>query len=116
MAGLRDVVRALSTRPGVTAVMVVSGDGLTIDQAGTTLDGDTVAAMVPAIVSNARRLGTSAGQGELALGAFEYAGSTAVVATLGSDAILLLFCNKEADVGQLLFDLNAHRTALAQLV
>ena len=31
MAGLRDVVRALGGRPGVTAVMVVSGDGLTID-------------------------------------------------------------------------------------
>jgi 3-hexulose-6-phosphate synthase/6-phospho-3-hexuloisomerase len=33
MAGLRDVVRALAERPGVTAVIVVSGDGLTIDQA-----------------------------------------------------------------------------------
>ena len=116
MAGLRDVVRALATRPGVTAVMVVSGDGLTIDQAGTGLDADTVAALVPQIVSNARRLGASAGQGELALGAFEYAGSAAVVATLGSDAILLVFCAKDADIGQLLFDLSAHRTALAALV
>ena len=35
---------------------------------------------------------------------------------LGSDAILLVFCGKEADIGQLLFDLSAHRTALAQLV
>ena len=116
MAGLRDVVRALATRLGVTAVMVVSGDGLTIDQAGTGLDADTVAALLPAIVSNARRLGQSAGQGELALGAFEYAGCAAVVATLGSDAILLVFCGKEVDIGQLLFDLSAHRTALAQLV
>ena len=116
MAGLRDVVRALAGRPGVSAVMVVSGDGLTIDQAGTGLDADTVAALVPAIVSNAKRLGASAGQGELALGAFEYAGSTAVLATLGSDAILLVFCGQGADIGQLLFDLNAHRTALAALV
>jgi predicted regulator of Ras-like GTPase activity (Roadblock/LC7/MglB family) len=59
MAGLRDVVRALAERPGVTAVIVVSGDGLTIDQAGGELDTDTVAALVPAIVSNAKRLGTS---------------------------------------------------------
>ena len=116
MAGLRDVVRALAGRPGVSAVMVVSGDGLTIDQAGSGLDADTVAALVPAIVNNAKRLGTSAGQGELSLGAFEYAGSTAVVATLGADAILLVFCTKDADIGQLLFDLNAHRTALATLV
>ncbi|HEX7919048.1 MAG TPA: roadblock/LC7 domain-containing protein, partial [Gemmatimonadales bacterium] len=91
MAGLRDVVRALAGRPGVSSVMVVSGDGLTIDQAGTGLDGDTVAALIPAIVSNAKRLGTSAGQGELSLGAFEYAGSTAVIATLGADAMLLVF-------------------------
>ncbi|MEO6068526.1 MAG: roadblock/LC7 domain-containing protein [Gemmatimonadota bacterium] len=116
MAGLRDVVRALATRPGVTAVMVVSGDGLTIDQAGTGLDADTVAALLPAIISNARRLGTSAGHGELALGAFEFAGSSAVVATLGADAILLVFCTKDADIGQLLFDLTAHRSALATLV
>ena len=116
MAGLRDVVRALAGRPGVSAVMVISGDGLTIDQAGTGLDADTVAALVPAIVSNAKRLGGSAGHGELSLGAFEYAGSTAVLATLGADAILLVFCGQGADIGQLLFDLNAHRTALAQLV
>jgi predicted regulator of Ras-like GTPase activity (Roadblock/LC7/MglB family) len=116
MAGLRDVVRALGGRPGVTAVMVVSGDGLTIDQAGSGLDADTVAALVPAIVSNAKRLGTSAGQGELAIGAFEFAGATAVIATLGADAILLVFCGQGADIGQLLFDLNAHRTALATLV
>ena len=62
MAGLRDVVRALAERPGVSAVMVVSGDGLTIDQAGSGLDADTVAALVPAIVSNAKRLGQSAGR------------------------------------------------------
>jgi predicted regulator of Ras-like GTPase activity (Roadblock/LC7/MglB family) len=116
MAGLRDVVRALGGRPGVTAVMVVSGDGLTIDQAGSGLDADTVAALVPAIVSNAKRLGTSAGQGELAIGAFEFSGATAVLATLGADAILLVFCGQGADIGQLLFDLNAHRTALATLV
>ena len=72
MAGLRDVVRALSERPGVSAVMVVSGDGLTIDQAGSGLDADTVAALVPTIVSNAKRLGASAGQGELTLGAFAF--------------------------------------------
>ena len=116
MAGLRDVVRALAGRPGVSAVMVVSGDGLTIDQAGSGLDADTVAALVPAIVANAKRLGASAGQGELSLGAFEYAGSTAVVSTLGADAVLLVFCTPAADIGQLLFDLNAHRAALATLV
>lgn len=116
MAGLRDVVRALAERPGVTAVVVVSGDGLTIDQAGSGLDTDTVAALVPAIVSNAKRLGTSAGQGELGIGAFEYAGSTAVIATMGPDAILLVFCKTGADIGQLLFDLNTHRSALATLV
>lgn len=116
MAGLRDVVRALSERPGVTAVVVVSGDGLTIDQAGGELDTDTVAALIPAIVSNAKRLGASAGHGELGIGAFEYAGSTAVIATMGADAILLVFCKAGADVGQLLFDLNAHRSALATLV
>jgi len=116
MAGLRDVVRALAGRPGVTAVVVVSGDGLVIDQAGAGLDTDTVAALVPAIISNAKRLGTSAGHGELGIGAFEFAGSTAVMATMGADAILLAFCGSGADVGQLLFDLNTHRSALAGLV
>ena len=116
MAGLREVVRALAGRPGVTAVVVVSGDGLVIDQAGAGLDTDTVAALVPAIISNAKRLGTSAGHGELGIGAFEFAASTAVMATMGADAILLAFCGSGADVGQLLFDLNTHRSALATLV
>lgn len=116
MAGLREVVRALAGRPGVSAVMVVSGDGLTIDQAGSGLDADTVAALVPGIVSNAKRLGSTSGAGDLALGAFEYAGQTAVIATLGPDAMLLVFCGAGAEIGQLLFDLNAHRTALATLV
>ena len=116
MAGLREVVRALAGRPGVAAVVVVSGDGLTIDQAGSGLDSDTVAALVPAIVSNARRLGESAGHGALGLGAFEYANGTAVIAGLGTDASLLVFCGAGADIGQLLFDINTHRPALAQLV
>lgn len=116
MAGLREVVRALLERPGVEAVAVVSGDGLTIDHAAKgAFDADTIAALVPGIIQNARRLGSTAERGELGTGVFEFAGGLAVLSALGPESLLLVMVAAGANVGELLHDLRTHRPALQQL-
>ncbi|MGH7590851.1 MAG: roadblock/LC7 domain-containing protein [Gemmatimonadales bacterium] len=116
MAGLREVVRALLDRPGVEAVAVVSGDGLTIDHAARgQFDAETVAALVPGIVQNARRLGGTANWGDLGFGVLEYDGGLAILSALGPESLLLVMVNAGTNVGELLHDLRAHRPALQQL-
>lgn len=116
MAGLREVVRALLDRPGVVAVAVVSGDGLTIDHAARgDFDAETVAALVPAILQNSRRLGSTALRGELGFGVLEFDGGLAVFSALGPESILLVMVDVGTNVGELLHDLRTHRPALQQL-
>jgi predicted regulator of Ras-like GTPase activity (Roadblock/LC7/MglB family) len=116
MAGLREVVRALLERPGVEAVAVVSGDGLVIDHAAKgAFDAETVAALVPGIMQNARRLGDTAARGPLGTGVLEFDGGLAVLSGLGPDSILLVLAGAGANIGDLLFDLRTHRPALQQL-
>ena len=60
MAGLRDVLDGLSQRSGVVAVVLVSADGLVIDQSvGGTSDPDEVAALAATLVQHATRLGSA---------------------------------------------------------
>ncbi|MFI5236236.1 MAG: roadblock/LC7 domain-containing protein [Gemmatimonadales bacterium] len=116
MAGLREVVRALLQRPGVEAVAVVSGDGLTIDHAARgAFDIDTVAALVPGIVQSARRLGTSTEHGEFGTGVLEFKGGLAVLCGLGPETLLLVLVAAGTNAGELLFDLRQHHPALSQL-
>ncbi|HEV2291226.1 MAG TPA: roadblock/LC7 domain-containing protein [Gemmatimonadales bacterium] len=116
MAGLREVVRALLDRPGVEAVAVVSGDGLTIDHAARgSFDAETVAALVPGIVQNARRLGTTAERGEMGLGVLEFDRGLAVLSSLGPESLLLVLVATGSNIGELLHDLRIHRSALQQL-
>lgn len=116
MAGLREVVRALLERPGVEAVAVVSGDGLTIDHAARgDFDAETVAALLPGIVQNARRLGDTAQRGALGTGVLEFDGGLAVLSPLGPESLLLVLVGAGTNVGELLHDLRQHRPALQQL-
>lgn len=116
MAGLREVVRALLDRPGVAAVAVVSGDGLTIDHAARgDFDAETVAALIPGIIQNARRLGSTAERGELGLGVLEFDRGLAVFSALGPESMLLVLVDPGTNVGELLHDLRTHRPALQQL-
>ncbi|MGB7213225.1 MAG: roadblock/LC7 domain-containing protein [Gemmatimonadales bacterium] len=116
MAGLREVVRALLDRPGVEAVAVVSRDGLTIDHAARgEFDSETVAALVPGIVQNARRLGTTANWGELGFGVLEFDGGLAILSALGPESLLLVLVAAGNNIGELLHDLRTHRPALQEL-
>ena len=117
MAGLRDVVQGLLQRDGVDAVVVISGDGLTIDHATRNgLDTETIAALIPGLAQNARRLGAAATRGDLSTGVLEFGAGLAIFTDLGQNNLLLVLVQPNTNVGALLFDLRRHRPAISQLL
>jgi predicted regulator of Ras-like GTPase activity (Roadblock/LC7/MglB family) len=117
MAGLNDVVRGLSERDGVEAVLVLSGDGLPIEHAArTAFDAESMAAHTATVVQYATRLGTGASRGSLRTAVLEYEGGILVVAQLGAGDCLAILARPQADVGPLLYDLRQHRPALVALL
>lgn len=117
MAGLKEVVRGLSTRDGVEAVLVLSADGLPIDHASRgTFDPESVAALSATLVQYATRLGLGAGRGALRNAVMEYERGLLIVAQIGAGDCLAILAAPDADVGDLLYDLRQHRPALAALL
>ncbi|NNG17618.1 MAG: hypothetical protein HKM89_14170 [Gemmatimonadales bacterium] len=119
MAGLHDVVQAVSQRPGVEAVILASGDGLTIEHAsppGRGPDADTIAALTAVLKQHAQDLGDAAGRGLFATGVLEFNGGMMVLAALGDEGTLVLQVRPGTDIGELLFDLHRHRPAVVELL
>jgi predicted regulator of Ras-like GTPase activity (Roadblock/LC7/MglB family) len=117
MAGLNEVVRSLSTRDGVEAVLVLSADGLPIDNASRgTFDPEPLAALTATVVQYATRLGLGAGRGALRNAIMEYERGVLIVAQIGAGDCLAILAAPDADVGDLLYDLRQHRPALAALL
>ncbi|GBD33439.1 MAG: hypothetical protein KatS3mg081_0373 [Gemmatimonadales bacterium] len=117
MASIRDVVKALASREGVDAVIVLGRDGLPIDAStGDGLDPDSLAALVPPVVAACSRLGAAASRGDFSVGAIEYGSGKVVLVNLTSDALLAVFVTAGHNIGSLLFDLERHRKVIAALL
>jgi predicted regulator of Ras-like GTPase activity (Roadblock/LC7/MglB family) len=117
MPSLTEVVRELSARDGVEAVLVLSADGLPIEHASRgPFDQESLAALSATLVQYATRLGLSAGRGALRNAVIEYERGLLIVAQFGAGDCLGILAAPEADVGQLLYDLRQHRPALAALL
>lgn len=117
MPTIRDLVAAISRRPGVDAVVVLGRDGLVIDaHAVDGLDAERLAAHLPATVVAGDAFGASAGRGALATVVLEHEGGLAIVAPLAHDAILAVLLRPDAEVAPLLHDLRRNRAQLAALV
>ncbi len=117
MAGLNEVLRGLSTRDGVEAVLVLSADGLPIDHASRgTFDPESLAALSATLVQYATRLGLGADRGALRNAVMEYERGLLIVAQVGAGDCLAILAAPDADVGDLLYDLRQHRPALAALL
>ena len=117
MATIREVVEALSRRAGVDAVLVVGRDGLPIDShTANGVDGENVAALLPAVINGMAQLGEAGGRGEFGTGVLEFGSGLAIVSVLNSDALLVVLVRPSTNVGGLLFDLRRHRTAIAGLL
>ena len=114
---IREVVQALSRRSGVDAVLVVGRDGLPIDShIANGVDGDSVAALLPSVISGMTQLGQAAGRGDFGTGVLEFGSGLAVVSVLNADALLVVLVSPSTNVGGLLYDLRRHRSAIAGLL
>jgi predicted regulator of Ras-like GTPase activity (Roadblock/LC7/MglB family) len=117
MANLSEVVRSLAGRDGVEAVVVLSGDGLPIEQASRgTFDADSLAALTATLVQYATRLGAGAVRGALRTAVLEYERGVLLVAQIGAGDCLAILASSNADIGPLLYDIRQHRPALVALV
>jgi predicted regulator of Ras-like GTPase activity (Roadblock/LC7/MglB family) len=117
MASLNDVVRALAERSGVEAALVLSGDGLPIEQASRgSFDAESLAALTATLVQYAGRLGAGASRGALRNAVLEFELGLLVVAPLGTGDCLAIVAAADADLGPVLYDLRQHRPALAALL
>lgn len=117
MPSLGDVVRDLADRSGVEGVVVLSGDGLPIEQAARGhFDPESLAALTATMIQYAGRLGEGAARGFLRTAVLEYERGLLVVAQLGTGDCLAVLAAPDADVGPLLYDLRQHRPALTALL
>jgi predicted regulator of Ras-like GTPase activity (Roadblock/LC7/MglB family) len=117
MPSLSEVVRDLAERSGVEAVVVLSGDGLPIEQASREpFDPESLAALTATMIQYATRLGEGAARGFLRTAVLEYERGLLVVAQLGTGECLAILAAPEADVGSVLYDLRQHRPALSALL
>jgi predicted regulator of Ras-like GTPase activity (Roadblock/LC7/MglB family) len=117
MAGLGEVVRALAGRDGVEAVLVLSADGLPIEQASSVpFEAESLAALTATLAQYATRLGLGAGRGALRTGVLEYERGILIVAQIGGGDGLAVLAAPDANIGELLYDLRQHRPALAALL
>ena len=117
MPTIRDLVAALRQREGVDAAVVLGRDGLLIDsQTDAAVDAESIAALVPSIVSAADEFGGHNGRGPLTTAILEYTEGVALVSVLSNDAILLVLARPTADLGRLLYELRRNRENIATLV
>lgn len=117
MPTIRDVLRALSTRDGVDAVIVLSRDGLTIDaDVADGLDPDGLAALVPSVITACTQLGDASERGGFGMGLIECDEGMMLLAEISDDALLAMFFAPGTNVGSHLYEVQRHRPAIADLL
>lgn len=117
MQPLRSVLMALSERPDVAGVVVVSDDGLVVEAslpAG--LDPEELAALATSTARSLNSLSDAAHTGPWAQAAVESGRGALVVQRLPSGGILLVLAAEDGDLGTLLYDLRRHAPALVSLL
>ncbi|MFL5403645.1 MAG: roadblock/LC7 domain-containing protein [Gemmatimonadales bacterium] len=117
MPGLMEVVRGLAAREGVEAVLVLSADGLPIEHsARVPFEPEAVAALTATLVQYAARLGVGAGRGAPRTSVIEYERGLLIVAQIASGDSVAILAGSDTDIGELLYDLQQNRPALAALL
>jgi predicted regulator of Ras-like GTPase activity (Roadblock/LC7/MglB family) len=117
MPTIRDVVHALGRREGVEAVLVLGRDGLAIDtHTREGLDTESLAALVPAVVTACEQLGESAGRGGFGFSLVEFGSGMVLLAELGDEGLLAMVFAPGTNVGGHLFELRRHQRSIAALL
>ena len=117
MPTIHDVVKAIGSRDGIEAVIVMGHDRLVIDRhASNDFDSESVAALVPSIVESCSRVGDASGRGGFGMGVVEFSNGLAIVADLTSESLLTILVRADTNIGDLLYELRRHRGAIARLL
>src|SRR5262245_7718370 len=116
MTGLAEVLRGLAARDGVQGAVLLSGEGLPIEYAGTGFEAETVAALTATLSQYAGKLGDGADRGQLRLAVLDFARGPIVLSRAGTSDWLAILTIPETDMGSLLYDLRQHGPALAGLL
>ena len=116
MTGLAEVLRGLAARDGVQGALLLSGEGLPIEHAGTGFEPETVAALAATLGQCAGKLGEGVDRGELRVAVLDFGRGALVLARAGSSDWLAILAGPESDIGPLLYDLRQHGPALAGLL
>jgi predicted regulator of Ras-like GTPase activity (Roadblock/LC7/MglB family) len=116
MTGLAEVLRGLAARDEVQGALLLSGEGLPIDHAGSAFEPETVAALAATLAQYAAQLGDDAERGELRSAVLDFARGPVVLARAGASDWLAILARPETDIGPLLYDLRQHGPALAGLL
>ncbi|HET7322291.1 MAG TPA: roadblock/LC7 domain-containing protein [Longimicrobiaceae bacterium] len=118
MPQLDETLASLYEHDGVEHVLLLGRDGLLVRSVGpsSALDADTVAAMVPGVVSTCTALARAAGRGAFATAAVEVGEGVVLVAALSGDLLLAILLRSGVGFAPLLRELRSARGELADLV
>ena len=117
MPTIRDLVATIRQREGVDAAIVLGRDGLVIDgQLAEGLDGEDLAARIPAVLAAAEGLEAPAQRGSPATVVIEFQYGVMVVSLLSAEAILVVVTSAGPHVGQIVLELRRNREHIAALV
>lgn len=118
MSELDQALTRLKAHEGVEHLLLLGGDGLLVRHIGdeTTLDVDTVAAMVPGLGAACASFGRAADLGEMGTAVVDFGSGVTVVAALSSDLLLALILRRGIGFSALLRELRHERAVLARLL
>lgn len=115
MATLREQLNDLISVEGVASAVVVGRDGFVIDGVtkGAGLDVEAVGAVISTGVGSSEVMGRELAVGALQQGMFEYSGGIIVMGLLGSEAILAVVADLNANLGNVRYQLKKRIPGIA---
>lgn len=118
MSELDDTLSRLHHHEGVRHTLLLGRDGLLVRHLGgeAAIDGETVAAMVPALVGSCAAVGRATELGDFATAVVELAGGVAIIVALPGDLLLALVLDPSVGFAPLLREARRERDALASLL
>lgn len=117
MPPLHDVLTALAGRPDASGTLVVSDEGLVIDAVlPPGIEAEAVAAHAATAFRSLHGLAEALQSGPPAQAVVESAHGVVVLRHLRTGTLLVVIAAPGAELGDLLYDLRRHGSALAELV
>ena len=118
MSELDEALSRLHRHDGVRHTLLLGRDGLLVRHLGddSTIDSETVAAMIPALATSCATVGRATGLGDFATAVVELAAGVTIVLTLPGDLLLALVLDGSVGFAPLLRDARRERDTLAALL